>query len=646
MHRIRVSSVVCYLIFCISSGPAFSQNPDELESLLASAQQAQAKGDFDAAAGFYRQAVVLRPDSGELKANLGLMYYQTGNNRQAIQAFQQALRSKPELFVPNLFLGLEYVKAKRPSQAIPYLKRAAHLKPTDIQAESGLGQAYFDLGETRNAIASYMRVVQFDPRNADGWFHLGVSYLEQVESDARLLSARYKDSGYLHTLTAESLVQQKQFAQAADEYKAALSSRSFPREIHAEYGFDLLDQHRFSDAEREFRAELVASPGSLIARLGLARLLIEQGHTTNSLKQVEAIYEKEPAFLKRHIALLKNGLPPEKNIELKRAVDEELQAGNISQEFASTMRSAPDEGNIIASASPSVTPPMKAPQLATRLFQLAQEQYAAGSYEQCTELLAPRLEQLSSKQLATLVSCAYPIGDYETTFKAAQKFTVDASNRPEALYWETKSAQQLAIQSLARAGELNSASLRMHVLLGDVYRERSYFPQAEKEYRKALELQPEDSGAMFGLCLILMADRKTDQAFQLAQADLKQRPDDPELNVLMGEILCAQQNFSAAEPYLKKGLNSSLELTAHAHALLGKVYAETDRPKEAIAELKLALDHDSDGHIHYQIGRLYLKIGDQQSAQKAFDASARIRNEEMNRAALRFQSGADETEAQ
>ena len=40
------------------------------------------------------------------------MYYQLGKDQQAIDAFSQAIRLKPGLFVPNLFLGLDYVRVE------------------------------------------------------------------------------------------------------------------------------------------------------------------------------------------------------------------------------------------------------------------------------------------------------------------------------------------------------------------------------------------------------------------------------------------------------------------------------------------------------------------------------------------------------
>ena len=165
-------------MFCVL-GSAFPQEPAQFESLLASAQQAQARSDFESAAEFYRKAINLHPEIPELKANIGLMYYQLGKDPQAIEAFSQAIRLKPELFVPNLFLGLDYVKLKRFKQAVPYLKRAVLLNPTDIQARLALGHAYTGVGKTRLATESYSRVAQLDPKNADGWFHLGLSYLNR-----------------------------------------------------------------------------------------------------------------------------------------------------------------------------------------------------------------------------------------------------------------------------------------------------------------------------------------------------------------------------------------------------------------------------------------------------------------------------------
>jgi len=199
---------------------------------------------------------------------------------------------------------------------------------------------------------------------------------------------------------------------------------------------------------------------------------------------------------------------------------------------------------------------------------------------------------------------------------------------------------------LEEASAIDTGSPKSHVLLGDLYRQRNFFPDAEQEYRKALALAPGDTGALFGLSLALLADNQLDQAFEVAQAALKSSPDDPELNAVMGEILCGRDQSEAAEPYLKKGLTTKPEYVSHVHALLGKVYTRANRIPEAIAELKLALPGDKDGTIHYQIARLYLKAGDRDAAQQAFKISEQLRSEGLNRAAVALEQGKTDTESQ
>jgi len=48
----------------------------------------------------------------------------------------------------------------------------------------------------------------------------------------------------------------------------------------------------------------------------------------------------------------------------------------------------------------------------------------------------------------------------------------------------------------------------------------------------------------------------------------------------------------------------------HVHAMLGEAYAADGKMQDALRELKLGVDSDQDGSIHYQLARLYGKLGD------------------------------------
>lgn len=622
---------------CVLSGVLLAQHPDSLEALLASAQQAQARGDFHAAAALYRQATTVHPEIAELRANLGLMYYQIGEDGQAIDAFRQAIRLKPQLFVPNLFLGLQYLKLKHFGEAIAYLKRASLSNPTDSHAQVSLAQAYTGLGKTRLAIVSYLHATQIDPRDADIWYHLGVSYLEQVEADARVLLARHKDSPYFQVLMADNFSEQHAFVQAAESYQKALGSPPFPAGTHASYGFALLNRRDFSRAEQELKSELVSNPGSLLAKLGLARLHLEHAGSEEAVNKIQEIWISDAGFLRTNAALFNAGLSQSKRAELQRAFAERQANGNISPQLVTLFETGVADETL---ASTGTT--FNAETSFSSASGKAAESYARGQYRNCSNILSPRLQALSLREIRMLAFCAYSTGDYRHAFDTAAKMALTAGTEAEGLYWETKSAQRLATEALAHASETKSSSPKLHILLGDLYRQRRFFSDAEREYRQALALQPEDTGALFGLSLTLLADDQVDEAFRVAQAALKNSFDDPELNAVMGEILCARNDFAGAEPYLKKSVNTKPEYVPHVHALLGKVYARTGRTEQAIAELKLALADDKDGTVHYQIARLYLKIGDRDSAKQAFDVSQRLRSEGLNRATVSMQQGEDD----
>jgi tetratricopeptide (TPR) repeat protein len=626
-------------------GLAFPQDPVQFDSLASSAQQAQAKGDFEAAAKDYEKGVALQPDNAELRANLGLMYYQTGKDEQAIAAFRQALSLKPGLFVPSLFLGLTDVKLKRFDEAIPHLKRAALSNPTDVQAQLGLGQAYTETGKTRLAIASYQRAVQIEPRNADGWFHLGVSYLEQIENNARVLLAQHKDSQYFQALVAQTFSEQRALVQAADAYKKLLALPTCPQDTHANYGFVLLNRHELPEAEREFNAELASNPGSLIAKLGMARLHAEQGAVAVSGKEITEIWKTDAGFVTTNVALFNGGLPDSMREEFLHTLEQGKAAGEIPEQILGLFQKNAAEEDFTVLQDTSSTSDHSAPTNTIPLVRGA-EMHAHGNYGECSDLLMSRIQMLPAKDLRLLASCAYSTGNFRNALNAGTKLAASPGTEAEGLYWETRSSQRLATEALARASQIDSASPKLHVLLGDVYRRQNNFLEAEQEYGKALAVQPEDTGALFGLSLTLLADNQMDGALSLAQSALARKPEDPELNAVMGEILCARNQFPEAEPYLKKGLTTKPELLPHVHALLGKIYAQSDRTQQAIAELKLAFPSDKDGRIHYQIARLYLKVGDRDSAKQAFAESDRLRRQGLTRASVAMQQGADDAQYQ
>src|ERR1039458_889540 len=273
-------------------------NNEKLQSYLAAAQQAAARKDFPAAADSYRKAVEASPQTAELWTDLGLMYHETSNFQEAIKSFTEAARLKPSLYVPQLFFGIDNLELKLTKTAIPFLQKAETLNPADPQAPTTLGRAYAIAGNGNGASDAYWRAVNLAPQNGNAWLGLGMAYLEQVDSDARVMTTTYKDSNYDLLRASELFADQGKLVQAARAYKAALSQPSAPPCSHAGYGIVLLRQKATVEAKTEFDREASANPGCPLTRLGVAALPLVEGDAANALSKLIGLWNADAGFVR------------------------------------------------------------------------------------------------------------------------------------------------------------------------------------------------------------------------------------------------------------------------------------------------------------------------------------------------------------
>ncbi|MGO9433033.1 MAG: tetratricopeptide repeat protein [Terracidiphilus sp.] len=630
------------LTISIVSVTAAAQDRDQtLQSLLADARAAQSRGDFSQAAEAYRKAVALEPSVPELWANLGLMDHESGMSSEAIQSFKRAIRLNPSLFVPQLFLGIEYLKSKNPEAAIPFLENAEKLNPNDLQAALSLGKAYTLSNHADRAVDAYSIATRLTPNDGDTWLNLGTAYLQEVENDARLMTSVYSHSAYVSLRAAETLAEEGRPLQAENAYKAAIASGSPPPCTHAEFGITLLRTKDLTDAREQFELETKTGSHCGLAGLGSAVTQLDEGHPEDALTKLISISAADPGFVASSLPLFRDAVSPDQAkslIDLSRAREKDDSASvEIGSLIAKTLVSdeTPSQFEFSDVARPSS---IRAVATAN-----AERLYAAGQYARCSEALKPVLGAIASNQLQLLVSCSFYAGDFRTASTAAQRLKSNPATRAEGLYWETKADQRLAIAALTRAGEIDAGSPRMHVLLGDVFRQKRHRDEAEAEYRKAVSLDPKSRSARLSLAITLFTELKTDEAFNIDRSLLAEDPNDPEANLLAGEILVQRNTYAEAEPYLSRCGNLQPEFVPRLHALLGQVYAATDRIPAAILEYKKGLSTDEDGSIHYQLGRLYQKSSDKNAAEEAFRESKRLRQQWDNRARLALEQTPTDT---
>lgn len=608
---------------CSPPGVAEESGSDSLQALISNAQSAQVRGDFGAAADYYRKAVAIDPSIPQLWANLGLMCHEMGKVSDAVGSFKHALQLDPSLFVPQLFLGIEYLALRDPNSAIPHLENAERLNPRDPQATNALGNAYAMLGRSSRATDFYRKGIALQPENGEAWLGLGTAYLQQVEDDARTMVSTYGPSGYVNLRAGETLAEQGNLTLAENSYRTAISSRPVLPCAHAEYGIALLRSKMISDAEAQFHQESQSPMPCGLGTLGLAIAAIAQGDQKAGLDELSALAEADAGFVRNNLALFQGALSPDQVRTLVALASQRQEGRAASVDLASILTAAMD--------GHGASPPMdiKEPQ-STRVVESSPSEnagrfFATGQYARCTQALAPSIQSLTLARKRLLVACSYYAGDFQTTSGVAARMKTNAATRLEGLYWEGKADEELAVAALTRAREIEPDSPRMHILIGDIYRQKRRWSEAESEYQEAIHLAPQNRAARLSLAIVLFTELKTDEALSIDKALLEEIPSDPEANFLAADIFVQKHEFQQAEPYLAKCQKLNVDLLPRYHILLGQVYAATGRVTVAIPEYMQGLTADHDGSIHYQLARLYQKVGDEDDAEKQIQASKKIR---------------------
>jgi tetratricopeptide (TPR) repeat protein len=237
----------------------------------------------------------------------------------------------------------------------------------------------------------------------------------------------------------------------------------------------------------------------------------------------------------------------------------------------------------------------------------------------------PGLGKSTEQELQQFASDAFFSGDFKSAATAAERLQEQYPAHAAGWYWAVRAYQQLGAAALARAGEVEPDSPRIHALLGDVYQQRKMFREAENEYSRLLMLDPNSIAGLAGLATAYLHDGHFEEAQATARKALARDSQDSEINLLMGEILVARHEYAQAEPYLEHSLHARPDLLPRAHALLGRVYARTGRSKEAINELNQGVASDEDGSVYYQLARVYQSLGETKAAAAAFEKSQQIR---------------------
>jgi tetratricopeptide (TPR) repeat protein len=149
--------------------------PRSYQAWLLLAQDAEARGNDEAALQNYRQALRAKPDAAGIRYALGSVYARLGKFDEAAQEFKKELEINPNDSLALWKLG-ELTLRSSPQKAGGYLEQAIRLNPELPQALLAYGRALARSGQTEKAVEQFRRVAQLAPEEDSVHYHLAGAY--------------------------------------------------------------------------------------------------------------------------------------------------------------------------------------------------------------------------------------------------------------------------------------------------------------------------------------------------------------------------------------------------------------------------------------------------------------------------------------
>jgi tetratricopeptide (TPR) repeat protein len=507
--------------------------------------------------------------------------------------------------------------------AIPALGFGQQEEAARYASVVSAAQEAMSRSDFKTAAEDFRQAVKIHPETPELWANLGLmehesgDYAEAIRSFQQAI--RLKPSLYVPNLFLGIDYRHTGNTSAAIQFlaKAERMNKTDP-EAPLELGRAYSSAGNFPAAAREFTRATQLDPKQIDAWLGRgmayldhveedARKLSTEGRNSS---YAEALYAESMARQSRYI---------EATDSFKKAIAAQPQPPCLHAEFGLMYlnQKKTEDAESEFKAEPQANLGCGITDLVEARLHVEQGTNPAARQGQCAATPAENLSRRSESELLLLSACAYFSGDYALASSASDALSARPARSLGGLYWSIKADEMLALQSLEHFEQLAPNSAPSHILLGDMYRQRHRYDEAQAQYKLALEIFPADHGALLGLAYAYYGNANIDATIATASSALAASPSDPELNLLMGEALIARHDFAGAEPFLQKGLAAKPQMLPHVHAMLGTVYAETGRTQDAIAQLEMGLPADQDGSTYYKLARMYRKSGDTKRADAA-----------------------------
>jgi len=263
-----------------------------------------ARGRTEEALGYFRQALVLKPDYAEAKSNLAMALMEVGRIEEAYQQVREAVELKPRLASAHNNLGVILGKKGEVPSSQEEIREALRLDPNYVEAHYNLGLAYDEAGDLPGAAREYREAIGLNSRQAQSHAALGTVLIRQgklSEGESEFHTSLRLDPNLAegHTGLGNVFERQRDFVAAETEFRTALRLKANYPFAYYNLGNCLLSQGRPVEAEPCFREAIRLKSTFAFAYYNLGLALEDQGRSGEAARAYEAYLVADPKALDR-----------------------------------------------------------------------------------------------------------------------------------------------------------------------------------------------------------------------------------------------------------------------------------------------------------------------------------------------------------
>lgn len=575
----------------------------------------------------FRLAMKEDPSASFLVEDIAELYRMSGRVREAVDEAQAALKANPDDINARRVLARVYTQEIGDAQtnhvdegmthrAIEQYKLITAKDPKDTESFVMLGRLDRLVGDSVEAEASFKKALALEPDNEDATTGLASVYGDRNDpkAAAELLEkeANHNPSPRSLVALANSYEQMKQYGQAADAYTKAIDLDPSRAELKGALAQDQALAGRYDDAIKTFQDLAQANPQEPLPYIGMAQIYREQKK-----------YDKA-----------------EETIGKARAIDPEnldirLEEARLSEAQGKTGDAIAILKGVIDTAGKRASGNNNQPQMRAELLDSLGSLYRSDKqYDRAVETFhqaAALNGDVANREEAQIIETYRNAKDYgkaqSESDTAVRKYPNDRmlmELRSEVLSDQGKTDEAIAqlkklldghndreiyiamaetyekakdfaemgrtLDSAEKLSKTKEDRMTLNFMRGAMYERQKKYDLAEKEFRSALDADPNNASALNYLGYML-----ADQGLRLTEAqDLIKRAVNLEPNNYayldsLGWVYYRQNNLPDAEHELRRSLEMmSTDPTIHDH--LGDVYAKEGKLKDAIDQWQSSLN--------------------------------------------------------